>query len=69
MLNIPRKLPPNFTLILTCKSDSNHFKNIVLQDETWYKLKLGYMNETQSQLFVQNYLSKYNKVIILPIFL
>ena len=62
MLNVPRKLPPNFTLIVTSKPDSIEFKNILLQDETWYKMKLGYMNELQSKLFVESYLNKYNKV-------
>jgi hypothetical protein len=62
MLNVPRNLPSNFTLIVTSKSDSIQFKNIVLQNETWYKMKLGYMNELQSKKFVESYLNKYNKV-------
>ena len=55
-------MPNNFTVIVTCKLESNSFKRIVMGDETWYKMNLKNMNQIQSKSFIENYLLKYNKV-------
>ncbi len=63
ILNIPRNLPPNFATILTCKTESSRAKKWIQGDETfWHELTLGTMVHDEIHTFIQDYLSKYNKV-------
>ena len=60
---IPRNLPSNITLIYTCSKSSDLVMKEIVGDETWYKLNLNYLSIDSSRVFIETYMSKFNKVI------
>ena len=61
LLNIPRRMSPNISVLVACDSEAAGLVRDVTGDETWHRLTLGHMSEETTRSFVHQYLKKYNK--------
>ena len=59
---IPRNLPSNITLIVTCRSNSDDIIKKIIDDETWYKINLTHFSNQITEKYIKGYLGRFNKV-------
>lgn len=58
---IPRNLPSNITLIVTCRSSSDDVISQIIDEETWYKINLTHFSNQLTEKYIKGYLGRYNK--------
>ena len=63
-LYIPRNLPENIKLVMTCTNGNQNIIDFIIAEHIWLELKISDLNKNDSKIFVENYMHQYNKVFI-----
>lgn len=61
---IPRNLPYNIKLIMSCNSTSKDVADSIVGSHKWIEITLDNFDKEESKIFIEKYMDKYNKVCL-----